>query len=269
MRVGIVQVCSTDDLEANLERAEALVREAAARGASLVALPENFAYMRREGARYPCAQGPDGEIVRALSRWAKENRIWLVGGTLPEAIPGDVRVHNTSVVFDPEGREVARYRKLHLFDVALGADGRDVYRESDYCAPGEELVVCSTPFGGLGLSICYDLRFPELYRGLVDRGARFIAVPSAFTRETGKDHWEVLLRARAIENQCFVLAPAQCGQHTPDRASHGRSLVIDPWGLMIAQAGDEPTVLVADCAEGRIDRVRQAIPALRHRRLGD
>jgi len=269
MRVGIVQVCSTDDLVANLARAEAGVREAADRGAKLVALPENFAYMRREGARYPCAQGPDGEIVAALARWARSLGIWLVGGSLPEAIAGDERVHNTSVVFDPDGREAARYRKIHLFDVALGAGGRDVYRESHFCAPGRDVVVCPTPFGGLGLSICYDLRFPELYRAQVAQGARFLLVPSAFTRETGKDHWEVLLRARAIENQCYVLAPAQCGQHAPDRASHGRSLVVDPWGLVIAQAADEPTVLVADCPDDRIDRVRRSVPALEHRRLGN
>lgn len=267
MRVGIVQVCSTDDLAANLARAEAGVREAAERGAGLVALPENFAYMRREGARYPCAQGPDGEIVRALARWARTFGVWLVGGTLPERTADDSRVHNTTLVFSPDGRERARYRKIHLFDVALGEGGRDVYSESTFCAPGEDVVVCPTPFGGIGLSICYDLRFPELYRALVDRGARWLVVPSAFTRETGKDHWEVLLRARAIENQCFVLAPAQCGHHAPDRASHGRSLVIDPWGLVLAQGGDEPTVLVADCPEDRIDRVRRAIPALSHRRL--
>ncbi|MEZ4330560.1 MAG: carbon-nitrogen hydrolase family protein [Myxococcota bacterium] len=267
MRVGIVQLCSTDDVAWNLERALAGVREAAKRGATLIALPENFACMRREGARYPCVQGPDGEIVRALSGWASDLGIWLLGGTLPERIPDDERVHNTSILFAPDGREAARYRKIHLFDVALGDAGRDVYRESTFCAPGDQVVVASTPFGGLGLSICYDLRFPELYRAMVDRDARWIVVPSAFTRETGKDHWEVLLRARAIENQCFVLAPAQCGQHAPDRASHGRSLVIDPWGLIVAQAGDEPTVLVADCPEARIERVRAAVPALLHRRL--
>lgn len=267
MRVGLVQVCSTDDLAANLECAEAGIREAADRGASLVALPENFAYMRREGTRYPCAQGPEGEIIRALSRWAREYELWLVGGTLPEAIAGDERVHNTTLVFSPDGKEVARYRKIHLFDVELGADGRDVYRESNFCAPGDEVVVCPSPWGGIGLSICYDLRFPELYRAMSDRGARWIVVPSAFTRETGKDHWEVLLRARAIENQCFVLAPAQCGHHAPDRASHGRSLVIDPWGIVLAQAGDAPTVLVADCPEERIDQVRRSVPALGHRSL--
>lgn len=267
MRVAIVQVCSTDDLSLNLSRAARGVEEAAARGAKFVALPENFAFMRREGGAFPCAQGPGGEIIRALSEWSQQYGIWLLGGTFPEAIPNDARVYNTSVMFSPDGVETARYRKIHLFDVSLGPDASDRYRESTHFAPGEDLVVASTPFGGVGMSVCYDLRFPELYRGLTSRGARWIVVPSAFTRETGKDHWEVLLRARAIESQAFVLAPAQCGRHSPDRASHGRSLIIDPWGLVIAQAGDSPTVLVAECATDEVDRVRLAIPALSHRRL--
>ncbi len=267
MRVAIVQVCSTDDLSLNLAHAEKGVQEAVERGASFVALPENFAYMRREGGRFPCAQEPDGEIIRALSEWSGRHRIWLLGGTLPEAIPGDDRVYNTSLMFAPDGREVARYRKIHLFDVGLGPDELDNYRESTHFAPGEDLVLAPTSFGDVGMSICYDLRFPELYRALTLRGARWLVVPSAFTRETGKDHWEVLLRARAIESQAYVLAPAQCGQHSPDRSSHGRSLIIDPWGLVIAQAGDAPSVLVADCPMEEIDRVRKAIPALSHRRL--
>lgn len=267
MRVAIVQVCSTDDLEANLARARDGVTEAAERGARFVCLPENFAYMRREGGRFPCAQGPDGEIVGAIRDWAKSHGIWLLGGTFPEAIPGDGRVYNTSVLCGPDGREVARYRKIHLFDVVLGPDEADAYRESTHFAPGARTVVAETDFGGVGLSICYDLRFPELYAALVAGGARWIVVPSAFTRETGRDHWEVLLRARAIECQAYVLAPAQCGQHGPDRASYGRSLVIDPWGLVIARAGDAPKVLVADCPEAEIDRVRRAIPVSAHRRL--
>jgi predicted amidohydrolase len=266
VRVAIVQVCSTDDLNANLASAEKGVLEAADRGAIFVALPENFAFMRREGERFPCAQGPDGEILRSLSAWARTHRIWLLGGSFPEAIPGDDRVYNTSVMFSPDGIEVARYRKIHLFDVSLGRDGEDSYRESTYFAPGDQIAVASTPFGIVGMSICYDLRFPEIYRALVDRDARWIVVPSAFARETGKDHWEVLLRARAIESQAFVVAPAQCGHHSADRASYGRSLIIDPWGLVIAQAGDEPTVLVADCREEEVDRVRTSIPALSHRR---
>jgi nitrilase len=267
VRVAVVQLCSTDDLSSNLGNAEAGIREAAERGAQFVALPENFAYMRREGGPFPCAQGPDGEIARALSSWARAHRIWLLGGSFPEAIPGDDRVYNTSVLLSPEGQEVARYRKIHLFDVSLGPRGEDRYCESTHFKPGADPVTASTPFGTVGLSICYDLRFPELYRRLVDAGARWIVVPSAFAREKGKDHWEVLLRARAIENQAFVLAPAQCGHHSPDRASHGRSLVIDPWGLVMAQAGDSPTVLVADCHEADLERIRAAVPALDHRRL--
>ncbi len=267
VRVGIVQLCSTDDLAANLDAAERGILEAAERGATFIALPENFAYMRREGEPFPCAQGSDGEILRRLSDWARSHRIWLLGGTLPEQIVGDERVYNTSLMFSPEGIEVARYRKIHLFDVSLGPDGEDSYRESLHFKPGEEIVTATTPFGVVGLSICYDLRFPELYRGLVEREARWLTVPSAFARETGKDHWEVLLRARAIESQAFVIAPAQCGHHSADRSSYGRSLIIDPWGLVIAQAGDEPCVLVADCLNRAVDNVRAAIPALCHRRL--
>jgi predicted amidohydrolase len=269
IRVAIVQVCSNDDLARNLDQAARGIAEAAGRGARLVALPENFAFMRREGGRFPCVQDPDGEIIRALSDWARTYGVWLLGGTFPEALPdpGDERVYNTSVLFAPDGREAARYRKIHLFDVELGSNGEDSYRESTHFAPGEEVVVADTPLGGIGLSVCYDLRFPELYRAMIPRDPKWIMVPSAFTRETGKDHWEVLLRARAIESQTFVLAPAQCGEHSPDRASYGRSMIIDPWGLVLAQAGDEPAVIVADCPLGRLDRIRSAIPALKHRRL--
>lgn len=267
MRVAVVQTCSTNDLEANLAFAGRAVAEAAGRGAELVALPENFAFMRREGAAFPCAQGADGEIVAFLREAAASHRLWLIGGTFPEAISGDTRVYNTSVVVAPDGTEVARYRKIHLFDVDIGDAGEDSYRESAQFAPGDEVVVAKAPFGGIGLSICYDLRFPELYRRLVDQAARFIAVPSAFTPQTGRDHWEILLRARAIETQSFVLAPAQCGRHSADRASYGRSLIIDPWGLVLAQAGDRPGVIEAECDLSDLERIRAAIPALRNRRI--
>jgi nitrilase len=265
--VGVVQLCSNDDLSANLANAAQGVREAAERGATFVALPENFAYMRREGTPFPCAQKADGEILKALSDWSLRHRVWLLGGTLPEALDSDARVYNTSMMFSPDGELVAPYPKIHPPVVSLGPDGSDHYRESTHFKPGDEIITTPTPFGVVGLSICYDLRFPELYRALVEREARWLMVPSAFARETGKDHWEVLLRARAIESQCFVIAPAQCGRHSADRSSYGRSLIIDPWGLVIAQAADEPCVLVADCRTGDIDRVRSAIPALRHRRL--
>jgi predicted amidohydrolase len=278
MRLAVVQLRSTPDLDANLEAARDAIAHAASMGAELVGLPENFAFMRREGEPFPCVQGPDGELVPFLGDQARRHGIWILGGTFPEATgeaavmagagePGDARVYNTSVVVSPDGDEVARYRKIHLFDVDLGEESGGAYRESRHFAPGEDVVVAKTALGGLGLSVCYDLRFPELYRRMVDDGARMIAVPSAFTPETGKAHWEVLLRARAIETQCFVLAPAQCGQHTPDRRSHGHSMIIDPWGVVRAQAGEEPAVLVADVDPAQVDRVRAAIPALRNRRL--
>jgi predicted amidohydrolase len=266
MRVAVVQLTSTDDLTANLEAARRAVGEAADRGAELVALPENFAYLRREGEPNPCAQALDGEIVGTLRELARSHRARIIGGTFPEAIPNDRRVYNTSVLVSPAGEIEAVYRKIHLFDVDLGSAG-GAYTESAAIAPGKEVVVAETPIGPIGLSVCYDLRFPELYRAMADRGVSWIAVPSAFTPTTGKDHWEVLLRARAIENQAFVLAPAQCGRHSPERASHGRSLIIDPWGLVLAQAGDRPGVITADCDPQELARVRTAVPALRHRRL--
>jgi len=259
-------MCSTDDVAANLKAARDLVGTAADAGASWVALPENFAFLRREGMAFPCAQGLNGEIVGAVRSLAREHRIWLLGGTFPEAASGGL-VHNTSVLVDPKGEVSAVYRKIHLFDVDLSAQGGGAFRESATIAPGGEPVAAETPFGGVGLSVCYDLRFPELYRRLADAGVRFLAVPSAFARETGRDHWEVLLRARAIENQCFVVAPAQSGRHSPDRASHGRSLVIDPWGLVLGQAPDGPGTVVVDCDLAQQDRIRDALPALRHRRL--
>ena len=265
VRVAVVQLTSTDDVARNLAATRAFVAEAADRGAGLVALPENFAFLRREGAPIPCAQGLDGEIATTLRELARAHRVRIVGGTFPEAIPGDERVHNTSILVSPEGEVEAVYRKIHLFDVDLGPEAR--FTESARIAPGREVVVADTPIGGIGLSVCYDVRFPELYRAMAARGARWIAVPSAFTPQTGKDHWEVLLRARAIENQAFVLAPAQCGRHGPDRASHGRSLVVDPWGLVLAQAADRPGVITADCDLAELAAIRQRLPALEHRRL--
>jgi predicted amidohydrolase len=266
IRAAVIQMTSTADLSANLAAARELVGAAAGRGAQLIALPENFAYLRREGEAIPCAQDLDGEIVGTVRSLAREHGVWLLGGTFPEAAAGG-RIHNTSVLVSPAGEVTAVYRKIHLFDVDLGASGGGAYNESAVVAPGEDVVVAPTPFGDLGLSVCYDVRFPELYRAMADRGARFIAVPSAFTPETGKDHWEVLLRARAIENQAFVLAPAQCGRHSQDRRSYGRSLIVDPWGLVLAQATDRPGAVVADCDLDSLEEIRRTLPSLRHRRL--
>jgi predicted amidohydrolase len=267
MRVAVVQMTSTSDVAANLAAAAKYVAEAAEAGAELVGLPENFAFLRREGEPIPCAQDLDGEIAGTLRELAARHRIWLLGGTFPERIADDARVYNTSIAVAPDGRVAGVYRKIHLFDVDLSGQGGLVYRESDRVAAGRELVAFETPFGGIGLSVCYDVRFPELYRALAARGVRFLAVPAAFARETGRDHWEVLLRARAIENQVFVLAAAQVGEHGGGRASYGRSMVVDPWGLVLARAPDIPGPLVAECRLEDQDRVRAALPALRHRRL--
>jgi len=259
-------MCSRDDLPANLAAAGALIDEAAAAGAEWVALPENFAFLRREGSPFPCAQGLGDEIVGFVAERARRHGIWILGGSFPERAEGE-RVHNTSFLVAPEGAIAAVYRKIHLFDVDLSEQGGGVFEESKSIAPGSEVVVAETPFGGVGLSICYDLRFPELYRELRSRGVRFLTVPAAFAPETGRDHWEVLLRARAIETQAFVVAPAQWGRHSPDRASHGRSLLVDPWGLVLARAPDRPCVIFADCDLEAQDRIRQALPVESHRRL--
>lgn len=267
MRAGVVQMTSTDDLAANLEQAEQLVREAADQGAEFIALPEMFAYLRREGTAFPHAQGVEGDIIGRMGELARALAVRLLAGTIAEKAPGESRVFNTSVLLSPTGTIEAVYRKMHLFDVDLGDGSGGRYQESTTIAPGQEVVVADTSIGGIGLSVCYDLRFPELYREMATRQARWITVPSAFTRETGKDHWEVLLRARAIENQAFVLAPAQCGRHSERRSSHGHSLIIDPWGLVLAQLGDRPGVAVVECDPEHLQDVRARIPALRHRRL--
>ena len=267
MRVGIVQMTSTDDLAANLDAASNLVRQAAAQGAEFVALPEMFAYLRREGLDFPHAQSVDGEILAQMRALARSLGVRLLAGTIAEKAPGERRVFNTSVLLSPNGEIEGVYRKMHLFDVDLGTSGGGVYRESASIAAGDAVVVAETPLGGIGLSVCYDLRFPELYRRMVDRDARFITVPSAFAVRTGRDHWEVLLRARAIENQAFVIAPAQCGRHSESRESYGRSMIVDPWGLVLAQLGDRPGVAVADCDPAVLERTRESVPALRHRRL--
>ena len=243
------------------------MREATLQGATLVALPEMFAYMRREGQPFPHAQPVEGGILERVRAWARELSVRILAGSIAEAVPGGERVHNTSALIGPDGALEAVYRKIHLFDVDLGAQGGGAYAESKSIAPGDEVVVADTDIGGVGLSVCYDLRFPELYREQAARGARWLMVPSAFAPATGKDHWEVLLRARAIENQAFVLAPAQCGAHGPDRSSHGRSLIVDPWGVVLAQLGDVPGVAVAECSLAALERVRESLPALRHRRL--
>jgi predicted amidohydrolase len=266
VRAAAVQLTATADTAANLATADRLVRAAVKDGASLVVLPEKWSvYGTPEDIRAG-AQRLDGEALSWARAIAAELGIDLVAGSIAErddAAP-DGRGRNTSVHIGPDGTDRATYRKLHMFDVQVG--GRD-YRESDGEAPGDA-IVRSTLAGGveLGLTICYDLRFPELYRRLAVDGARVVAVPAAFTEPTTRDHWEVLLRARAIENQCFVVAANQVGRHAPGLRTGGRSMIVDPWGLVLAQAPDAETHIVADLDLDGVQRIRSALPSLANRR---
>jgi predicted amidohydrolase len=267
MRVAAVQLNSTPNQDANLARAQALVEEAASRGAQLVTLPEHFACLGSEVDTATAAQPLEGPLVSRCRELAVRLRIFLLLGSFPERTPGQARPFNTSVLLDPRGKILARYRKLHLFDVDL--PGAPPHRESECTHPGEEVVTVALPGTSFtaGLAICYDLRFPELFRIQVGQGANLFLLPAAFTARTGQDHWEVLLRARAIENLAYVVAPAQYGQHVPGRRSYGRSLIVDPWGTVLAQAPDGEGVILAQLDYERLQRLRRELPALRHSRL--
>lgn len=264
-RVAAIQLTSTDDWSANLETAEAFIEAAADQGAELVALPENFAYLRADSQTTPCAQTLDGEFLQRMAALAQRRRLYLLCGSIPERISDDERIYNTSVLLGPSGERLAVYRKIHLFDVNL--QGHAVSQESRFVRPGQDVVVAETEWAKLGLTICYDLRFPELYRRLTLAGAQMIFVPAAFTEYTGKDHWEVLLRARAIENQVYIVAPAQYGQHHPGRRTYGKSMVVDPWGAVIAKASDKPGPIIAEIDFDFLTKIRQELPCLDHRRL--
>lgn len=261
---AVVQLTSTPDVEASIASAEALTAEAARRGARLVVLPENTSFMGTDAEKRAIAEPLDGPMFARLGRLAKAHGLWLVAGTLPERGPTPERTFNTSVVFGPDGARVAVYRKIHLFDIELGEGA--TFKESATVEPGRHATVAETALARIGLTVCYDLRFPALYRVLVRAGAELITVPAAFTVPTGRDHWEVLLRARAIENQCYVLAAAQIGQNTPTRTTFGRSMIIDPWGTVLAVAPDRPSVALAEIDLGHLAALRQKLPCLQHER---
>jgi predicted amidohydrolase len=269
LTLAALQLTSTDDVDANLACCRRLVGQAAAAGAKLVGLPENFAYLGSDrDHRLSIAEAVDGApgpILAAMRELARQARVWLLLGGFPERAPDGSRIRNSSLLLDAEGRVCAVYRKVHLFDVDVPGGKR--FRESESVEPGGEAVVAETPWGGLGLSVCYDVRFPELYRTLAARGARMVAVPSAFTLETGKDHWHVLLRARAIENLVYLFAPAQFGHHGGDRRSYGHAMIIDPWGVVLAECGNHEGFALATIDFAYQDQVRQNLPALTHRRL--
>jgi deaminated glutathione amidase len=259
LTIAAVQLQSTDDRARNLERA-------AQQGAMLVATPENSDHIAPREVKLAQAEPLDGPFVTALRTKAKELVITLLLGSFGERIAGSARVHNTSLLIGPTGEILSLYRKIHLFD-ADTADGAR-YRESEAVEPGGDVVSCETPLGIFGQSICYDLRFPELYRALSKRGCDVLFVPSAFTVPTGRAHWEILLRARAIENLAYVVAPAQVGDHGNTRRSWGHSLIVDPWGTVLADAGGESDGLaIATIDPAELARVRGMLPALSHRRL--
>ena len=270
MRVAAIQMNSGPDIGANLELAGKLLAEAAADGCKLAVLPENFALMPERGrdkAKY--AEEPGiGPIQDFLAQSAADNDLWLIAGSMPLVSPGidDERVYGACPVFDADGNARAMYRKIHLFDVDLVENGES-YRESNSMYPGDDAVTVETPAGCVGLTICYDLRFPELFRRLVDDGASLFTVPAAFTVTTGKAHWHTLLRARAIENLAYVIAPGQYGRHPDDRSTFGHSLICDPWGRVLAERAEGNAVVAADIDPELPARLRREFPALSNRRL--
>ncbi|MBZ2189607.1 carbon-nitrogen hydrolase family protein [Alcanivorax sp. JB21] len=270
MRIAAIQLCAGDDLPANLTQAAVMISEAASAGARLVALPENFACYGGDYRALAMEQG--SALPQWLAQQAREHDVWLLGGTVPLATRPDgapvpaPRVRTASLLHTPDGQLAARYDKLHLFDANV-PDAQGAYRESAVFEPGGALVTARVDDVVLGMAVCYDLRFAGLSRALADRGANLLVYPSAFTAVTGAAHWEILLRARAIESGCYVLGINQCGQHGPRRASFGHSMLIDPWGEIVATLAEAPGVLCADIDSARVQEVRQRLPVHLHQRL--
>jgi deaminated glutathione amidase len=263
-----VQMNSLPDLQANLNQAEELISFAVNQGAELVCLPENFSFLGDEEIKVQNSQEIADESQKFLITMAQRYQVTLLGGGFP--VPAQLaqgKMFNTALLINPAGEELVRYHKMHLFDVNL-PDG-NTYRESETILAGTELpnIYQSDRLGNLGISVCYDVRFPELYRHLAAQGANVLIVPAAFTAFTGKDHWQILLQARAIENTCYVIAPAQVGKHNPRRQSHGHALIIDPWGTILADAADQVGVAIAEINPSRLEQVRRQMPSLQHRVL--
>ena len=265
-RAAALQMTSGLDVSANLLSAGHLIETAVAQGAELIVLPEFFALIgRQRNDAFSIREQPgDGPIQSFLSEQANRHGVWIVGGSMPMAIANTQRIRAASLLFDSNGQRVARYDKIHLFDVLVEDDSKRIYQESAGVEPGNELVVADSPFGRIGLSVCYDMRFPEMFRAMASQAMDVLTVPSAFTVPTGRVHWEVLLRARAIENLCYVIAPAQVGQHEGGRETYGDSVIIDPWGKVLARLQDGNGVVVADIDIAHLRRLRSDFPALEH-----
>ncbi|MDJ0728654.1 MAG: carbon-nitrogen hydrolase family protein [Crocosphaera sp.] len=261
-----IQMTSKPDLDKNLVEAEELIELAVRRGAELIGLPENFAFLGKEEDKLSKSQEISQKAEKFLKTMAQRFQITILGGGFPVPVPGDAsKAYNTAILVDPTGKEVSRYQKVHLFDVDL-PDG-NTYQESSTVMPGTNLpnIYPSDDLGNLGISICYDVRFPELYRHLSHQGVDVLFVPAAFTAFTGKDHWQILLQARAIENTCYIIAPAQTGNHYARRFSHGHAVILDPWGIILDDAGQQPGMALAEINPHRIKQVRQQMPSLQHR----
>ena len=268
-KFAAIQMVSTDNLDANLAQAAALVREAAGQGAGFALLPEYFPIMSDdETAKITIGEAPGkGPIQAFLADQARSNRLWLMAGTFSLQSAEAGRVYNTCLLYNPDGVRTHRYDKMHLFDVQVGDEEKEVYNESGTIVPGRNTVVADTPLGRVGMTVCYDLRFPELYRQLSRQRAEILSVPAAFTYATGKRHWELLLRARAVENLCYVIASNQGGQNTATRRTWGHSMIIDPWGDILCSLEEGPGIACADIDLARIHELRQSFPALEHRIL--
>lgn len=264
---AVIQMCSTANRDENLAEANRLMSEAVRKGAQLLVLPENFSFMGKTGAeKRTYREALDQSVsLTFLQEFARRHQVWIVGGSIPIAIPGADRVASACFLLDADGAIRARYDKIHLFDVDLGTE--EPYRESDTILAGGRTVVADTPFGRMGLSVCYDLRFPELYRQLVAQGATILVVPAAFTLTTGKDHWELLLRARAVENFSYVLAANQWGRRPDGRYTYGHSMIVEPWGMVLARSAEGVGIAMAEMDPNRVNRCRARIPCLEHRVL--
>ena len=262
---AIVQMDAQADPQDNRRRAEALIGTAVDRGAQLVVLPEVFVYFGKMDQMRAHAESIPGPTSDMLQEVARRHTIYLVGGSFFSTIASSDKVYNSNLVIGPDGEIIAHYRKIHLFEI--DAPGEVVFNEADIVEFGSEVVSAETPFGTVGLTVCYDLRFPELYRALADRDASIITIPAAFAMKTGKDHWEPLIRARAIENQVFMLASGQVGIKPGGFSCYGRSMIVDPWGTVIAQAQDTETVITAELDMDYLQQVRKSMPALKNRKL--
>ncbi len=268
-KIAALQMTSGTQVKANLTAAAELIEQACAQGARLLVLPENFALMAHADADKLSAAEPQGSgpIQEFLANQAAKHKIWLVGGTLPLASPEPHKTYNACTVYNEKGDQVACYKKIHLFDAQV-KPGVEVYEESNTVCPGQDIVVLDSPFGRLGLAICYDLRFPELFRAMATQGAELIAVPTAFTVKTGQAHWEVLMRARAIENFCYLIGACQTGAHENGRKTFGHSLLIDPWGTVLASLPSQTGVIEAEISLDYLKQLRTDFPVHQHRRLG-